>query len=628
MKNSKADESLLVKTGKPYSEISMKFRYYIITLFLMFSNLLYAEDVNFRTSVSSRQVATGEDFRVTFTLNTKGNNFIPPDFSGFQVLSGPSQSTSMSWVNGVSSSSISFSYYLRAIKTGEYQIGSASITVDGKKISSNVVIIEVVKGEAVHQNSSSNSSSQPERTSSSNSKDINKQLIIRAIPDKTNVFIGEQISVSYKLYTQLSIGDNGVDKLPDLNGFWSEEVKIDNQQPEWKQEVFNGENYHVATIRKVLLFPQRAGSLTIDPLAMSFIVRISRPARDIMDAYFGAYEDIKHSTKSAAVKINVKELPEDGKPEGFSGAVGDFNVSASLDKNEVKANEPLNYKLDISGSGNIKLLNAPKLNLPTDFEKYDPTISDQLSVTTRGVSGKRSYNFLIIPRHEGDFSIPSYSFSYFNPVTKKYVILNTEEFKVNVLKGDAVANSNTLNSNNQKEVKVLDKDIRFIKTKNFNLKSIDSVFLGSPLYYLLISVGPLAFLLALFIKKRTDQNNNDVVKVKSRKAGKVAAKYLAEAQKQLDLSNSKKFYEAIFKGLYGYLSYKLNIDMADMSKESITKHLESKISDQAVIQNLIEVLDTCEMARFAPVSSLAEKDVFDKSKSIINDIESKISSNG
>jgi hypothetical protein len=627
MKNSKADESLLVKTGKSYFENSMKFKFYIITFLLLCSKLLYADEVNFRTSVSSQQVATGEDFRVTFTLNTKGSNFSAPDFNGFQVLSGPNQSSSMSWINGVSSSSISFSYYLRAVKTGEYQIGAASIVVDGKKISSNAVKIVVVKGEAVQQNPSTNSS-QPQRVSSSKSNDINKQLIIRAIPDKTNAYIGEQISVTYKLYTQLSIGDNGVDKLPDLNGFWSEEIKIDNQQPEWKQEVYNGENYHVATIRRMLLFPQRAGSLTIDPLAMSFIVRISRPARDIMDAYFGAYEDIKHSTKSAAVKINVKELPEVGKPEGFTGAVGDFKVSASLDKNETKANEPLNYKLDISGSGNIKLLNAPKLNLPSDFEKYDPTITDQLSVTAQGVSGKRSYNFLIIPRHEGDFSIPAYSFSYFNPLTKKYVILNTEEFRVKVLKGDVVANNNSLNANNQTEVKVLDKDIRYIKTESNSLNSIDEVFLGSPLYYSLISIGPLAFLLALFIKKRTDQNNSDIVKVKSRKAGKVAAKYLEEAQKQLDLSNSKEFYEAIFKGLYGYLSNKLNIEMADMNKEIITKYLEVKISDQAVIQNLIEVLDTCEMARFAPVSSLAEKEVFDKAKNIINDIESKISSNG
>jgi hypothetical protein len=315
-------------------------------------------------------------------------------------------------------------------------------------------------------------------------------------------------------------------------------------------------------------------------------------------------------------------LPASGKPVGFSGAVGDFTVAANVDKKELKANETMNYDLKISGKGNLALINAPNINPPADFEKYDPKVTDNINVDPAGTSGSREYTYLLIPRHQGDFTFSPPGFSYFNPVSGRYVTLPAKSYNIKVNKGDAVTNSAVFNS--QQDIKVLAKDIRYIKTSSPDLYKDGEGFYGSAGFYLLLLLGPLGFAGAFLYRRLDDEQNSDLVRLKSRQANKIAAKHLANANKQLVAGDKKAFYEAVAKGLYGYLSDKLNIPVADLNKENITTQLKLKGLDDSTINQLDDTMDLCEMARFAPVTNISEQQVFDKAKNTINEIENKI----
>ncbi|WP_448635464.1 BatD family protein [Pedobacter panaciterrae] len=494
--------------------------------------------------------------------------------------------------------------------------------MNGKQVKSNSVKIKVVKGKAVPQGNQRNAVPQGDKVAEGNSIDISKRLFLRAVANKTNVYIGEQFSVSYKLYTNIDLVDNALDKLPDFNGFWSQEIKNNSQNVQWEIETYNGEKYHVATLKQIILFPERFGKLTLDPLAMTFVVRQAAPSNDPIEQFFGgSYKDTKYKIKSTPITINVKPLPEAGKPEGFNGAVGNFSIGANLDKSSVKANEALNYTLKITGSGNLKLLKAPELTLPADIEKYDPKVNDDIKETMTGVSGSREYSYLLIPRHEGNYTIEPLKFSYFNPATGRYVSLTSGSFPVKVAKGDPGSNVTAYATGGQQDVKTLAKDIAYIKTGNPGLTKDGEGFYGSALYYMLLCTGPVLFLAAFGYRKWYRENNRDVIKVKGRNANKIAAKHLASAQKQLISGDKKAFYENVYRGLYGYLSDKLNISAADLNKENIGEQLKLRTVNESIIDQLTDTLDLCEMARYAPISGISEQEVFDKAKTIINDIE-------
>jgi hypothetical protein len=604
----------------------MKKKYGILLCLLLATTLLFADNIKFTASVSKTEVGTGEQFEVTFSVNGNGDRFNPPDFSGFQVLSGPNMSNSVSYINGSMSASTSISYVLMAANTGDFTIGPGSIIVDGHTLKTSPIKIKVVKGRPVPQNA------QPAQAQTNaggdvtqgNTSDISKLLFIRAQVDKMHAYIGEQLTVNYKLYVRVTLLGAQMDKAPDLNGFYSEDIGDKNQKVVWKTETLNGARYNVATIKQTILFPQHAGNIVIDPLAMTFAVRTQAQSRDIFDQFFGSYKDAKYSIKSPPVTIHVLPLPETGKPAGFGGAVGNFSISATVDKKELKANESLNYTLKVAGAGNLKLLNNPAIIFPLDFEKYDPKVVDSIKANENGVSGNRRYNYLLIPRHQGDYTIAPVEFSYFNPVTKRYVSLSIKAFPVKVNKGINEGNATTFNAANQQDIKLLNKDIRYIKTGDLSLNKDGEEFYGSGWYYLLLLLGPALFAGAFAYRRWDEKNNSDLVLVKSRKAAKIAAKHLANAGKQLTAGDSKAFYEAIFKGLYGYLSDKLNIPAANLDKEYIAAQLKARNIDDAVIKQLIDTIDLCEMARFAPVSFISEQEVFDKSKNIISEIEDKI----
>ncbi|TKC06303.1 BatD family protein [Pedobacter frigoris] len=599
-------------------------KHYILTFLLLWSSLLLANDpIKITATVSKNPVGTGEQFEVSFTVNGNIEKFSPPDFRGFQVLGGPNQSSSVTSINGNTSMSMSLSYVLVAERTGDYTIGPAIIQANGKQLRSNSIRMKVVKGSSVPQQRQSGASGQPDPqvSQAAPNVDISKRLFIRAVTNKSNVYQGEQLAVTYKLYTNIELVDNALDKLPDFNGFWSQEIKNNNPNVQWETEILNGTKYSVATLKQIILFPERSGKLTLDPLGMTFLVRVPVPSNDPFEMMFGgSYKDLKRKIKSQPVTINVKPLPETGKPEGFEGAVGNYSMEAAIDRSELKANESLNYTIKISGSGNLKLLKAPELTLAADIEKYDPKVNDKITETISGVSGNRDFTYLLIPRHEGNYAIAPFKFSYFNPSTQRYVVLNSKGFDLKVAKG-APGSNVTAYSAGQQDVKLLAKDIRYVKTDNLKLSRSGEGFSGSPLYYVLLGTGPVLFLFALGYRKWYRENNADYIAVKSRNANKIANKHLAMANKQLQSGDKKLFYEAIYKGLYGYLSDKLNIAAADLNQENIAFQLKVRGVKDELINQLSETIDLCEMARYAPVSGISEKEVFDKAKTIINEIE-------
>lgn len=601
----------------------MKKKYYILFLLLFCTGVLLADEVKFTASASKTTVGTGEQFQIDFAVNGNGENFNPPNINGFQLLSGPNMSTSMESINGNTTVSTSYSYIIMAVKEGDFTIGPASIVVNGRKLSTAPIRIKVVKGQPVQQQNAQAQSGPDNSINDGGSTDLSKSLFIRAVVDKNAVYQGEQLTVNFRLYTRVGIEQSQADKLPDLNGFWNEDIKSAQQQVQWKVETYKGLRYNVADIKQTILFPEHAGDLTIDPLGMTFIVQVQAPAKTLEEQFFGSTKEVKYKAKSLPVVIHVKPLPETGKPDGFTGAVGTFKIKASVDKSEVKANDAINYKVVVTGSGNIKLLKTLTTAFPADFEKYDPKITDTVTETENGVSGSRIYNYLLIPRHQGDFTIDPLKFSYFNPATGRYVSLATDAFKIKVDKGANESNV-TAFSNDKQDVKVLDKDIRYIKTDDGSFTTVGDQFYGSAGYILLVLLGPVLCAGAFVYRNKLRKENADVVKVKSKRAGKIAAKHMADAQQQLNAGNTAAFYEAVFKGLYGYLSDKLNVSYADLNREILAGALKSKAVSDKVTGQLMDTLDVCEMARYAPVTHISKQEVLDKAKAIINDIENEI----
>jgi len=597
----------------------MKFKYYISLLLLFCTSTLLAQDLKFTATASKTEVSRGERFEITFAVNGNADRFAPPTLAGFDVLSGPNQSSSMEMINGTTTVSMAFSFIVSASKEGDYTIPPATIMVGSRKLTTNPLKIKV------------NAKTAQTAPVNNGAGDINlgNSLILRTVVDKDNVYQGQQLTLTYRLYTRVDIVQSQVTKLPDLTGFWNEDVTTgvgpQQQQPKahWTIEMYNGLKYNVADIKQIILFPERSGNITIEPYTMDLLLRVPVPARDIMDQMFGGrVEDKKYTAKSLPVVVHVRPLPEAGKPTGFAGAVGNFSIQSTIDKTSLKTNEALNYKVKVTGSGNIKLLKELTTSFPADFEKYDPKITDSVKEAITGVSGSKVYNYLLIPRHGGDYKIDPLKFSYFNPATGKYTSLETKPFEVKVAKG--LAETNVTSLADKQDVKVLDKDIRYIKTGDAILTKDEGSFFGSTGYYLLLLLGPVLCLGAYIYRVQNAKYNSDIVKVKNRRAGKIAAKRLANAQKQLLAKNTAAFYEAIFRGLYGYLGDKLNISYGDLNKDIIASALIAKGVEAPVITRLEDTIDLCDMARYAPVTHISEQEVFEKAKGIINDIENEI----
>lgn len=600
----------------------MKKKFAILSILLLFSTLLVAQG-KFTATASKSNVGVGEQFEVDFSMNASGSRFTPPNFNNFQVLSGPNMSSDITSINGNTTLNISYSYILAATKEGTFTIDEAAIVINGHTLISHALKI-TVKGQAPPPQKQAQQAAAPVDNDKVDTRDLSKQIFVRAVVDKTRVFEGQQIKVDYKIYTRVGILGGQPEKAPELNGFWNQDVVNNNRNSVWKSEVYKGLRYNVTTVKQSILFPQHSGDLVIDPLAMNFGIRVPLPQRNILGSLYDDFKDINYKAKSQPVIIHVIPLPTAGKPVNFSGAVGAFSVYTDADKKELKANETINYTVEISGKGNLNLINAPKINLPVDFEKYDPKTTDRITVDSNGVSGSRKFSYLLIPRHQGNFVLNPINFTYFDPAAKKYITLPAKALSIKVNKGDAQANVPAFNSSDQQDIKLLGNDIRYIKTSSAYLDKTGEGFYNSVWYYVLLFLGPALFAAALFYRKWDRQYNSDLIKVKSREAGKMAAKHLANAQKELTAGKKSAFYDAVAKGLYGYLGAKLNIPVAGLNKENIVAQLQARSLEPTKINQLVDTMDLCEMARFAPVTGISEQQVFDKAKNSIDEIEDKI----
>ena len=603
-------------------------------LFFIFFGLTFHLNVfsqSLSASVDKNPVAAGEQFQLTFSLNSSGSIFQGPSFPDFFVLAGPSVSNNMSIMNGSVSQTQSFTYFLQAKNEGTFKVGSASIICNGKKLESPPFTITVVKGNPQQQ-----SGQQQQQRSGSESQNVNpNDVFLKVSVDKSNVYRGEGIVVSYKLYTKVQLVNYAITKAPSLNGFWSQDIQLPAQL-NLKGENINGTQYGVGEIKKVVVFPQQSGTLTLDPMEGECIARVkvktgrsNDPFGIFNDPFFndpffgGGVRDVKVGVKSEPLKITVKELPPNA-PESFSGSVGKFNFEASLDKNKTKANEPVTLKIKISGHGNISLIDPPKINFPPDIETYDPKVVNNFSTTVAGSSGNKIFEYLLIPRHEGNYKIDPVQFSYFDLEKKSYVSSASSPFSIDVERGaggDAVAIAGTGKS----DVQILGKDIRFIKTGKISFINAANEFYGSGFFYLLLALPVLLFIVIFIFKKQKDKRDSNLKLVKSGKANRMAKKRLVTAKKMLHEKNYVKFYDEVFKALWGYVSDKLGIPPSDLSKESASDALKQKNVSEESIAKLTGTLDYCEFARFASASaSVNPESVYNDAVNIITKLEQEI----
>jgi hypothetical protein len=604
----------------------MKNKLYIFLIVI--SSWACAQSPSFVAQVSKNKVAVGEVFQVAFTLNGAGSNLAYPNLNDFDIYSGPNQSQSMSMVNGNISQSTTISLFIAAKKEGKFTIGPATVMSGGQKLETKPIVIESSKANA--QPNANAQSNQPQQNQKQNknqyaSEVSGEDLFVRTYLSKTKCFLGEQITLTQKVYSRVDLRGFQNVKFPPYNGFWSQQENT-NQQINLRQENVNGVMYYVADYCTVYLFPQRTGAITIDPVELDCIVRrqTKRQPRNIFEQFFGAggYEDVAIKVKSKPVKVDVQDLPTENKPLEFSGAVGDFGYKAELDKYQVKANEAINLKITINGKGNIKLLEPLKLNLPESFEAYDPKINENVK-TNGGVSGSVTYNYLIIPREKGEYTLNNLNFNYFNADKKQYVSLPSPDIKLNVLEGDP--GSAQIIAPNKKGVKEGENDIRYIKTGDLGLKKVDEEFFSSTMHYLLLLFPTLLFFGGLFFVRQHIKANSNIAAVKERKAAKLAKKQLAIAEKHMTSNNKDLFFTEVLNALNNYIGDKFALSIVDLSKEKISDMLLSRHVSDTTTKNVIDTLNTCEYAKYAPSAVTGDlKQVYQDTIELISQIEEQI----
>ncbi len=588
-----------------------------------------ADNVHF-TMEGPEVVAAGEQFRLGFTLNDSGTDLQLPDLSNFDVLMGPStsQSSSIQIINGKTTQTSSFSYIfiLRAKKEGKFTIRPASIKVGGKTYESNELTIQVVKGQPQQAAGQSSGQQNAQEQAETPGVTINKDnLFVRVAVDKSNVSKGEQIIATVKLYISQNIPLNGFDevKLPSYEGFWTKDIDVPTQV-NFTREVFNGKIYQVGILKKTILFPQQTGNIRIDPFEITCLVRQQiRKQQGFFDDFFDNYRVVKAKVISDPVSINVKDLPN--QPANFSGAVGNFSINSSLDKTNVKSNEAVTLKLTISGNGNLSLINAPKIELPQDFETYEPKTSDHLIASDNGLNGSVTFEYLFIPRFAGNFTIPPIEFIYFNPSNRQFETRATNAFNIKVEKGSDDPNSSVVSSFSKEDVKMIGKDIRYIKQNKSKLKPKGSSFYGTFEFYSIYLLSLIAFVIIFVLNRKKIKENSNLVLVRNKRANKVALRHLKAAAVFLKNNQPEQFYESVIKALWGYLSDKLSIPVADLNREKASASLLSKGVHQDAVAELIKIIDDCEFARYAPAAfSGTMKEVYDGAAKVMGIFEKQI----
>ncbi len=577
-------------------------------LLSLLSSATFAQEITFSAAVNRNPVAAGERFTLTFTLTNSQARIAPPDIKGVQVVFGPSTSQSYSYTNGRSSSSSSVSYVMIAEKEGKIYIGKAKAFTEKGVLESDPITVNVEKSSYSAGNSSGGGSQAAAAPAPSNQ---NGDIILSVVAGKTKAAIGEPIPVTYYLYSRYQDLQLGKYEFPPISGFWCEDIKQESISWENQTTTINGLRYKVAVLKRQVIYPQKSGKFTVKPFELECIVNRS---------FFSVGSSIK--VKSNSPSIEVSPFPT-AAPANFQGVSGQYKMEASISSKEIKANEPVTLKIKVSGEGNLKVVSAPKLNFPSDFEVYDPKINDRIRLGSSGLSGSREWEYLIIPRFPGDYDLPPHTLTYFDLGSKSYKTLNTPPFKLKVTKGTGEA-AGTYSSGNQNQVKLLNKDIRYIYTYDLPEAGTSPFSPNSSVFWLMFCLLPTGFGLLAFSAYKQKALRKDTVKLKASGANKIANRHLAEAKKALGSGDNNKFYEATSKALYGYLANKFNISGAELSTRTVTTTLEQQGVEKTVVDKWIDTLNCCEMARFAPSAQVTAKEVYQTSVELISNLEKNI----
>jgi len=575
------------------------------------SNLNAQDDsISFEAVLSKKSLGINENLRVDFKMNKDGDNFTPPSFKGFTVVGGPNQSVSNMWVNGKRTFSKSYSYFLTPTKKGSLTIGQATIEIDDNIYKTLPVKISVSESVAV-----SKDPNDPTYV-------VNENLHLVAEISNTNPYLNEGISIVYKLFysPQINVTNVGEIETPEFENFWSQNIKIPRLQIE--RGSFKGDNYNFVTWKKTVLYPQKSGKLDILPLSLDVSVDVPTNRRD----FFGnrIYNQVSKKVTAGKRSINVKALPGNA-PESFNGAVGKFDIKLNTNKTELNASESLQAIVKISGKGNLKLFSPPSVQVPNSLEKYDPEYNEKVSTSLAGMKGFISNTYTLVPQFQGKYPIRSVEFTFFNPQLNKYETINSEDIIINVLEGPLSLDENNINTiNTQSSNNILPSinQFKFIKTDSDLVKINSKPFIYSLSFYLILIFPVLAILLLVIFFKSNNITSSKLKESKSRRANKLAKKYLSEARKNLE--NKDMFYVALEKALHNFLKSKLFIETSDYSKEKISKLLYSKDIEKESLELFIKLIENCEFARFTPASEFKINNDYENAVKVITKIDKEI----
>ncbi|MCL2502209.1 MAG: BatD family protein [Bacteroidales bacterium] len=554
-----------------------------------------------------RVVTVGTPFRLVFTVNATASNFTPPSLEGFVVLAGPTPSTSqgMSIINGQRTSSVStgFTYVVEVRQEGKITIGSGSVVVDGRTVQSEPVIIEAIRGDAPPQGNNRNEGARA-------SEGLSEQdLFLRLELSKTNVVKGEPITATLKLYSRVSIEAINDVRFPTFNGFWSQETEAPTDIG-FTEENVGGRIYQVALLRRYVLLPQQIGALNIEPAELVCVVRVrgGNQGRSLFDMFFDDFQSVRRRISAPAQTVHVRPLP-DGAPASFTGAVGSYSLSVAADRDSLNAHDAVSIMVRISGEGNINMIEAPKLNFPINFEVYDTRTTDNSRSRGNTISGTKQFEYPVIPRSAGTFTLDPVEFSYWDITQRSYVTLRSQPLTLRVGRGLGSSPSVGFDPGiSQVAVRTLGQDIRYIRTAMPVLTPVGRLFMGSVWFWTLAGAIALGFTGAYQLLLRRRVRNKDLVLVKSRKANKQAKMRLKTAGALLKQEHHTGFYQEVHRALWGYVGDKLGLPPADHAKGPVCVLLEERKAPQESVQEFLDLIESCEFARYAPASGVGEMD--------------------
>ena len=552
--------------------------------------------VRFETKLSKNRLGLNERLRVSFEMNQNGDNFIPPTFDGFSVIGGPNQSVSNSWVNGVRSFSKTYTYFVTPSRKGKLTIGQASIEIEGEVYKTSPKQVEVT--EAV------NNPNSPQARATAIADD---NLHLVAEISKSKPYLNEAVTVIYKLYfsSEISVSNVNEVEMPKYSDFWSHLIPI--PKLEIKRGEYKGEVYNYVTWRKAVLYPQKAGKLTLEPLTLNVSVDVPTNRRD----FFGnrVYQKTPKVITAGRRSINVRPLPEAGKPANFEGAVGAFDLTVKFNKTALKSSESFQATVKVSGRGNLKLFSLPKLSAPSSLEVYEPEHKESIKTNLLGMQGSIEDTYTIVPQYQGNYPIPPLTFSYFDPVKESYVTLNSKEALIDVFEGPVAANPSQQGNPIKQAPLINENYFDFIKLETSLIPFEREVLYRSTRFWLLLFSPYLLYFLVSFLKRRNESKVINPVTARQKHANRLAKKYLSSAKKAL--GEKERFYDALERALHNYLKAKLSIETSEFSKERIVSLLKEKNSQTSSISAFVSILEKCEAARYAPSSNVTMQEDFD-----------------